>query len=92
MDVAKAVEEVKAGKIEYRTDRTGIVHVPLGKKSFDERALVENYGTVLDEIVRVKPAAAKGRYLRTIVLSSTMGPGIKLDTGRIRNLLEEDGA
>ena len=92
MDVAKAVEEVKAGKIEYRTDRTGIVHVPLGKKSFDERALVENYGTVLDEIVRVKPAAAKGRYLRTIVLSSTMGPGIKLDTGRIRDLLEEGGA
>ena len=91
MDVAKAVEEVKAGKIEYRTDRTGIVHVPLGKKSFDERALVENYGTILDEIVRVKPAAAKGRYLRTIVLSSTMGPGIKLDTARIRNLLEEDG-
>ena len=92
MDVAKAVEEVKAGKIEYRTDRTGIVHVPLGKKSFDERALVENYGTILDEIVRVKPAAAKGRYLRTIVLSSTMGPGIKLDTGRIRDLLEESPA
>src|SRR6185436_809717 len=90
MDVARAVEDVKAGKIEYRTDRSGIVHVPLGKKSFDERALVENYRTVLDEIVRVKPAAAKGRYLRTIVLSSTMGPGIKLDTGRIRNLLEED--
>jgi large subunit ribosomal protein L1 len=89
MDVTKAVQEVKAGKIEYRTDRTGIVHVPLGKKSFDERALVENYGTLLDEIVRVKPAAAKGRYLRTIVLSSTMGPGIKLDTTRIRNLLEE---
>jgi large subunit ribosomal protein L1 len=89
MDVAKAVQEVKAGKIEYRTDRTGIVHVPLGKKSFDERALVENYGTLLDELVRVKPAAAKGRYLRTIVLSSTMGPGIKLDTTRTRNLLEE---
>ncbi len=89
MDVSKAVQEVKAGKIEYRTDRTGIVHVPVGKKSFDERALVENYGTLLDELVRVKPAAAKGRYLRTIVLSSTMGPGIKLDTARIRNLLEE---
>jgi large subunit ribosomal protein L1 len=92
MDVAKAVEEVKAGKIEYRTDRTGIVHVPLGKKSFDERQLVENYATVLDEIVRVKPAAAKGRYLRTITLSSTMGPGIKLDTTRIRNLLEDESA
>jgi large subunit ribosomal protein L1 len=92
MDVAKAVEEVKAGKIEYRTDRTGIVHVPLGKKSFDERQLVENYATVLDEIVRVKPAAAKGRYLRSITLSSTMGPGIKLDTTRIRNLLEDESA
>jgi large subunit ribosomal protein L1 len=92
MDVAKAVEEVKAGKIEYRTDRTGIVHVPLGKKSFGERQLLENYVTVLDELVRVKPAAAKGRYLRTITLSSTMGPGIKLDTTRIRNLLEEESA
>jgi large subunit ribosomal protein L1 len=92
MDVTKAVQEVKAGKIEYRTDRTGIVHVPLGKKSFDARALVENYGTILDEIVRVKPAAAKGRYLRTITLASTMGPGIRLDTSRTRDLLEDESA
>lgn len=89
MDVAKAIDEVKAGKIEYRTDRAGIVHVPLGKKSFEERALVENYAAVLDEILRAKPAATKGRYIRSITLSSTMGPGIKLDTTRVRDLLEE---
>ncbi len=92
MDIARAVQEIKAGKIEYRTDRTGIIHVPLGKKSFDERQLIENYGTVLDEIIRAKPAAAKGRYLRTITLASTMGPGIKLDPARTRNLLEEETA
>jgi large subunit ribosomal protein L1 len=85
----RAVQEIKAGKIEYRTDRTGIIHVPLGKKSFEERQLVENYATVLDEIIRSKPAAAKGRYLRTITIASTMGPGIHLDPSRTRNLLEE---
>ncbi|MEP6641578.1 MAG: 50S ribosomal protein L1, partial [Gaiellales bacterium] len=84
-----AVSDIKAGKIEYRTDRTGIVHVTIGKKSFEERALVENYGAVLDEILRVKPAAAKGRYLRSVTLAATMSPGIKVDTGRIRDLLEE---
>jgi large subunit ribosomal protein L1 len=89
MDVARAVQEVKAGKIEYRTDRTGIIHVPLGKKSFDERALVENYGTVVEELIRAKPAAAKGRYLKTITLASSMGPGIHLDPTRTRDLLEE---
>ena len=89
MDVAKAVREAKAGKLEYRTDRGANVHIPIGKKSFDERALVENYGTVLDEIVRVKPAAAKGRYLRTIVLAPTMGPGVKVDPSRTRDILEE---
>jgi large subunit ribosomal protein L1 len=88
-DVGKAVSDIKAGKIEYRTDRSGIVHVAIGKKSFDERALVENYGAVLEEILRAKPAAAKGRYLRSITLASTMGPGIKLDTGRTRDLMEE---
>jgi large subunit ribosomal protein L1 len=91
-DVGKAVTDIKAGKIEYRTDRTGIVHVAIGKKSFDERALVENYGAVLDEILRAKPAAAKGRYLRTITMASTMSPGVKVDTGRVRNLLEETEA
>ena len=74
-DIGKAVSDIKAGKIEYRTDRTGIVHVAIGKKSFDEKALVENYGAVLDEILRVKPAAAKGRYIRSITIASTMGPG-----------------
>jgi large subunit ribosomal protein L1 len=86
------VSDIKAGKIEYRTDRTGIVHVAIGKKSFDEKSLVENYGAVLDEILRVKPAAAKGRYIRSITIASTMGPGIKLDTSRTRDLLEETAA
>jgi large subunit ribosomal protein L1 len=88
-DIGKAVTDVKAGKIEYRTDRTGIVHVAIGKKSFDERALVENYGAVLEEILRVKPAAAKGRYLKSVTIASTMGPGIRLDPGKTRDLLEE---
>jgi large subunit ribosomal protein L1 len=89
MDVARAVEEVKAGKIEYRTDRSGIVHVPIGKKSFEGDALVANYGAVLEEILRVKPSAAKGRYLKSIVMASTMGPGIKIDTTRVRDLMED---
>jgi large subunit ribosomal protein L1 len=89
-EVAKAVEEVKAGKIEYRTEnRAGLVHVAIGKKSFDEKALIENYGAVLDEIVRAKPAAAKGRYIKTITFSSTMGPGVHVDPTRTRDLLEE---
>jgi len=91
-DLAKAVSDIKSGKIEYRTDRTGIVHVAIGKKSFEERALVENYGAVLDEILRAKPAAAKGRYLRSITISSTMGPGVKIDTTRVRDLMEEAAA
>jgi large subunit ribosomal protein L1 len=89
MDVTKAVVDVKAGKIEYRTDRTGIVHVPLGRKSFQTTALVENYGVVLEEILRVKPSAAKGRYLKSITLSTSMGPGVRVDTSRVRDLLEE---
>jgi len=89
MDVAKAVQEAKAGKLEYRTDRGANVHVVIGKKSFDERALVENYAAVLDEIVRAKPAAAKGRYIRQITLTSTMGPGIHVDPSRIRGVVEE---
>ncbi len=87
MDVAKAIAEVKAGKIEYRTDRGGNIHLPLGKKSFSDMQLLENYVAVLDEILRVKPSAAKGRYLKTITLSSTMGPGIKIDTTRVRDLV-----
>jgi large subunit ribosomal protein L1 len=89
MDVGKAVSEAKAGKLEYRTDRGANVHVVIGKKSFDERALVENYAAVLDEIVRAKPSAAKGRYIHQITLTSTMGPGIHVDPARIRGILEE---
>ena len=89
MDVGKAVEESKAGKVEYRTDRTAIVHLTIGKTSFEDRALLENYAAVIDEIIRAKPAAAKGRYIRTITLASTMGPGIKVDPSRTRDILEE---
>jgi large subunit ribosomal protein L1 len=88
MDVAKAVRESKAGKLEYRTDRGANVHVVIGKKSFDERQLVENYATLIDEIVRAKPAAAKGRYIRTITLTSTMSPGLHLDPAQTRGILE----
>jgi large subunit ribosomal protein L1 len=91
MDVAKAVREAKAGKQEYRTDRGANVHVALGKKSFDERALLENYAALVDEIVRAKPAAAKGRYIRGVTLTTTMGPGVKLDPSRTRGIVEEEG-
>ena len=83
-DVGKAVEEAKAGKVEYRTDRQGIIHLTLGKASFDERLLLENYAAIIDEIVRAKPAAAKGRYLLSITLATTMGPGVRVDTSRTR--------
>src|SRR5881394_3728373 len=88
-DVGKAVGEAKAGKLEYRTDRGANVHVSIGKKSFDERALLENYAAVLDEIVRAKPASAKGRYIQQITLTSTMGPGIHVDPARTRGIVEE---
>jgi len=89
MDVRKAVEESKAGKVEYRTDRTAIVHLNIGKTSFEDRALLENYAAVIDEIIRAKPSAAKGRYIRTITLASTMGPGVKVDPSRTRDIVEE---
>jgi large subunit ribosomal protein L1 len=89
MDVAKAVRDAKAGKLEYRTDRGANVHVSIGKKSFDERQLVENYAALVDEIVRAKPAAAKGRYIRQITLTSTMGPGIHVDPAKTRGIAEE---
>ena len=85
MDVAKAVGESKAGKIEYRTDRTANVHITIGKTSFDESALIANYTALLEEIVRAKPSGAKGRYIKSITLASTMGPGIKVDPSRIRS-------
>ena len=82
MDVAKAVQELKAGKIEYRLDKTNIVHVPIGKASFTEEQLSENFQTLIDAIIKAKPAAAKGQYIRSAVIASTMGPGIKLNTAR----------
>jgi large subunit ribosomal protein L1 len=92
MDIAKAVEESKSGKIEYRTDRNAIVHLVIGKRDFDERRLLENYAAVIDELIRAKPSAAKGRYLRSIVLTSTMGPGVKVDPSRTRDIVEEPAA
>jgi large subunit ribosomal protein L1 len=92
MDVGKAVEEAKAGKVEYRTDRTAIVHLVIGKKDFEERRLLENYAAVIEEIIRAKPSAAKGRYIRSITLASTMGPGVKVDPTRTRDILEEGTA
>jgi large subunit ribosomal protein L1 len=88
-DVGKAVSDAKSGKLEYRTDRGANVHVSIGKRSFEERALLENYIAVLDEIVRAKPAASKGRYIRQITLTSTMGPGIRIDPARTRGIIEE---
>jgi large subunit ribosomal protein L1 len=90
--VAKAVSESKAGRMEYRTDRSAIVHIPLGKTDMEERALLENYAALIDEIVRAKPAAAKGRYLRTVTLSTTMGPGVRVDPLRTRNIVEAPAA
>jgi large subunit ribosomal protein L1 len=89
MDVRKAVEESKAGKVEYRTDRTAIVHLVIGKASFDEQRLLENYAAVVEEIVRAKPSAAKGKYIHSITLASTMGPGVKVDPTRTRDIVEE---
>jgi large subunit ribosomal protein L1 len=88
-DVGKMVKELKAGRVEYRADKYGIAHVPIGRASFTEQALVENYGTVLDEILRAKPASAKGKYVKTVTIATTMGPGIKVDPARTRNLMEE---
>ncbi len=89
MDIGKAVSDAKAGKLEYRTDRGGNVHVPIGKRSFDERALLENYAALLDEIVRARPSAAKGRYIRQITLTTTMGPGVHVDSTITRDVAEE---
>jgi large subunit ribosomal protein L1 len=87
-EIGKAVREIKGGKVEYRTDRQGNVHAIIGKRSFDERALLENYLTVVDEILRAKPSAAKGKYLKTVTVSSTMSPGIRIDPAKIRDVEE----
>lgn len=83
MDVAKAVKEIKAGKIEYRLDKTNIIHVPLGKVSFTEEQLADNFHTLIGAVVKAKPSAAKGQYLRSVTLASTMGPGVKLNTAKL---------
>jgi large subunit ribosomal protein L1 len=89
MDVAKAVEEAKAGKVEYRTDRTAIVHLVIGRTGFDDRLLLENYQAVIEELIRAKPSAAKGRYIRSVTFASTMGPGVKVDPSHTRDIVEE---
>lgn len=89
MDVTTAVSESKAGKIEYRTDRTAIVHLVIGKSDFEEQMLLENYAAVIEELIRAKPSAAKGRYIRSVTLATTMGPGIKVDPSRIRDIAGE---
>jgi large subunit ribosomal protein L1 len=88
-EIGKAVRDAKAGKLEYRTDRGANVHVAIGKKSFDEKLLLENYAAVVEEIVRAKPAAGKGRYIRSITVAPSMGPGIKVDPGRTRDIASE---
>ncbi len=88
-DVGKAVRDAKAGKLEYRTDRGANVHLTIGRKSFEERTLLENYASVMEEIVRAKPAAAKGRYIRSVTLTSSMGPGVRIDPARTRDIVGE---
>ncbi len=84
MEVGKAVTEFKGGRIEYRTDKVGNIHLPMGKVSFDTKGLLENFRSVIEELNRAKPASAKGRYFRSVTLSSTMGPGVKIDTNQLR--------
>ncbi len=88
-DIGKAVRDIKAGKLEYRVDRQGNLHLVIGKKSFDEDRLVENYLAVVDEVLRAKPSTAKGRYMKSVTLSSTMGPGIRIDPARVREIAGE---
>jgi large subunit ribosomal protein L1 len=82
-DVARAVNEIKAGKVEYRVDKAGNIHVPIGKASFDNEKLVENFNTIFDTMVKVKPAAAKGTYMKNVAITSTMGPSIKIDPSTV---------
>ena len=87
-DIAKAVEDIKGGKVEYKTDKTGNVHMIIGKKSFSEQQLLENYLAVVEEIIRARPSAAKGKYVKTLTVSTTMGPGVAIDTNRIKGTAE----
>jgi len=88
-DIARTVSESKAGRVEYRTDRSAIVHMAIGRTDFEQRPLLENYAALVDEMVRAKPAAAKGRYLHTVTLAPTMGPGVRVDPSRTRNIVED---
>jgi large subunit ribosomal protein L1 len=92
MDVAKAVSDIKGGKIEFRVDRHANLHFIIGKASFEERQLAENYAAALEEVLRLKPASSKGRYIRKVTVSTTMGPGIQVDPNRVRNLTEDESA
>jgi large subunit ribosomal protein L1 len=92
MDIAKAVGESKSGKVEYRTDRTANVHLTIGKTSFEESALLDNLLTIVDELIRAKPSGAKGRYIKTVTLTSTMGPGVKVDPSRTKAEQEASAA
>ena len=83
MDVAKAISEIKSGKIEYRLDKTNIIHCPIGKASFGVEKLADNFNTLLNAVIKAKPAAAKGQYLKSVVVTSTMGPGIKINASKI---------
>jgi large subunit ribosomal protein L1 len=91
-ELGRAVEQAKAGRIEYRTDRSGIIHLVIGRTDFDDRRLLENYAALIEEIVRAKPAAAKGRYIRSVTLTTTMGPGVRVDPTKTRDVLEEAAA
>jgi len=89
-DIGKVVQEIKAGKIAYKIDKFGVIHAPIGKISFTEKELIENYATLLEDILKEKPVSAKGKYLKSITITSTMGPGIKVDPSKTRDLLEEE--
>jgi large subunit ribosomal protein L1 len=84
MDVTKAVQDIKAGKIEYRLDKTNIIHVPVGKASFSEEQLNDNFRTLMDAIIKAKPSAAKGQYLRSVTVAATMGPGVRVNTAKMQ--------
>jgi large subunit ribosomal protein L1 len=88
-DIGKAVRDIKAGRLEYRVDRQGNLHLVIGKRSFDEKSLLDNYLAVVDEVIRAKPSTSKGKYIKTVTVSSTMGPGIKIDPNRVRDVAEE---
>jgi large subunit ribosomal protein L1 len=88
-DIGKAVRDIKAGRLEYRVDRQGNLHLVIGKRSFDESRLLDNYLAVVDEVLRARPSTAKGKYIKTVTVSSTMGPGIRIDTNRVRDVAEE---